>query len=285
MASALLDLPSDLRDRLTTGREMARRQPASVQREALATGLEPLDRLLLGGLPRGEVVEMRGARSSGRFSCVLALLGTVLATGEVAALIDLGDQLSPSRARRREIDLERLLWIRPRDLREALSAAEILLSGRFPLVVLDLGIPPVPGGRGREASWRRLARAARRGGGSLLVSSPYRVTGSNASEVLELHRGSFLWRGTGSRPRLGAGLEVRVERSKSRREPRGARARLRLWSEEEAAYYLGGSKTDPSPELDSGTDRRPGSSLLGSLRSRGDSRDSLLPHRKGSDSA
>ncbi|MDX1632487.1 MAG: hypothetical protein R3234_11530, partial [Thermoanaerobaculia bacterium] len=66
MASALPDLPSDLRDRLTTGREMARRQPAAIQQETLATGLEPLDRLLPGGLPRGEVVEIRGERSSGR---------------------------------------------------------------------------------------------------------------------------------------------------------------------------------------------------------------------------
>jgi hypothetical protein len=202
--------------------------------------MEALDRLLSGGVPRGDVVEIRGARSSGRFSCVQALLATTIATGEVAALVDLGDQLSPDAARGHGIDLERLLWVRPRHLREALSAVEILLSSRFPLVVVDLGVPPIPGGRGAEASWLRLARAARRDAGALVVSSPYRVTGSAAGEVIDLARGTFRWRRTELSPVLPAGLTIHAERSKSRREPRAERADLSLWTPEEAGLWVTG---------------------------------------------
>jgi hypothetical protein len=224
---------------LVTARELARRKADPVQVDVLPTGMEALDRLLSGGVPRGDVVEIRGARSSGRFSCVQALLATTIATGEVAALVDLGDQLSPDAARGHGIDLERLLWVRPRHLREALSAVEILLSSRFPLVVVDLGVPPIPGGRGAEASWLRLARAARRDAGALVVSSPYRVTGSAAGEVIDLARGTFRWRRTELSPVLPAGLTIHAERSKSRREPRAERADLSLWTPEEAGLYLG----------------------------------------------
>ena len=244
-----------LRRKLTTARELAKRKADPVQTEVLPTGLAGLDRLLSGGVPRGEVVELKGVRSSGRFSCVLALLATTIGAGEVAALVDLGDQLAPGQAREHGIDLERLLWVRPRHLREALSAAEILLSSRFPLVVLDLGVPPVPGGRGAEASWLRLARAARRDDGALLVSSPYRVTGSAASEVVDLAPGTFRWRKDGASPALPAGLVVHAERAKSRRRPRIERTELSLWTREEAEMYL--RRDDDLEDVGAATRRSP----------------------------
>src|SRR6185295_20261452 len=41
-------------------------RPRGESRERLATGVEPLDRLLPGGLPKGKLVELAGRRSSGR---------------------------------------------------------------------------------------------------------------------------------------------------------------------------------------------------------------------------
>ena len=48
----------------------------------LPTGIDPLDRLISGGLPRGRLTELVGRRSSGRFSIVLAALASATSAGE-----------------------------------------------------------------------------------------------------------------------------------------------------------------------------------------------------------
>ncbi len=145
---------------LRTGRqllEIRKDQPAD---QLAPTAWPALDRLLCGGLRRGALVELVGPTSSGRFSLVLGALAAATARAEPAALVDLGDGLDPRLAEEAGIDLERLLWVRPRHLREALLATETILAAGLPLVALDLGLPPIPGGRGAEAGWLRLARTA-----------------------------------------------------------------------------------------------------------------------------
>ena len=124
----------------------------------------------------------------------------------------------------------RLLWARPRAVREALAATEAALTGGLSLVVLDLGLPPLPGGRGAEAMWLRLARSARQHDALLVVASPYRVAGPAASTVLELSRGHALWSGTGAAPRLLEGANGRLTLTKAHRllAPHGERLRLAL---------------------------------------------------------
>src|SRR4051794_25777702 len=65
-------LPEELKARVRSARELGRDMREAEPEEApLSTALPALDRLLRGGLPRGQMVEMIGARSSGRFSAVL----------------------------------------------------------------------------------------------------------------------------------------------------------------------------------------------------------------------
>lgn len=191
--------------------------PAATAPAALPASAEIAD-LLAGGLPRGRLVEMVGGRSSGRFSAVLATLAAATAAGEAAALVDLGDGLDPQATEALGMDLRRLLWVRPPDLKQALACAEILLGGGFPLVALDLGSPPVRGGRGLEAAWVRLARAAQAHRAALLVASPYRVSGTAAAIVLQAARGRVLWRGAedGGAPWLLDGLSCRLAVEKER---------------------------------------------------------------------
>ncbi len=196
--------------RLASGRELVQRRAARPQTELLSTGLPSFDRLLDGGMPRGCLVELTGRRSSGRFAAVLAALAATTARGEAAALVDLGASLEPAVAADAGAMLERLLWVRPGHLKQAALGAEMLLATGFTLVILDLGSPPVPGGRGPEAVWLRLARAAASHGAALLVSSPYRVSGTAAAAVLEIARGHPVWRGRGRSPRLLAGLRARM---------------------------------------------------------------------------
>jgi hypothetical protein len=140
----------------------------------------------------------------------------------VAAFVDLGDGLDPAAARDAGVELERLLWLRPRHLPQALLSAEILTTTGFPLVALDLGVPPVPHGRiaapSARAAWLRLARAAGAHRTAILLSSPYRTSGSAASEVLDVR--SAATRRSEPAPALVLGLEARLTLEKARRRPR-----------------------------------------------------------------
>ena len=214
---------------------------AAHEREGLLpTSLPAVDELLSGGLARGETIEAVGWRSSGRFSMVLSTLAATTQSGEQAALIDLGDHLDPEAATLAGVDLERMLWMRPEHIKQALSCAELVLSTGFPLVIVDVGTPPLPGGRGPESAWLRLQRSAIDHDCALLISSPYRVTGTAAQAVLELHRGLGGWLGRGHSPRLLASLQGEVELAKARL-PRLRRARLKRLRAANGALTRGSS--------------------------------------------
>jgi len=240
-----------LRRRLTTGRELIRRRAAEDRPPPLPTALPELDRLLGGGLARGELVELTGGRSCGRFSILLATLTGAADAGESAALIDLGDGLQPMDLLAAGARLDRLLWLRPRSVKQALAGAEMLLTGGFPLVIVDLGLPPVPGGRGPAAAWLRLARTAERHGGALLVSSPYRVSGTAAATVLTADGRRLFGRATGpggAQP-LVRGLDTALHLEKTRRRPATPEERLRLLTADTLAYRsLPGEDQEHAPE-------------------------------------
>lgn len=208
---ARLDAP--LASRLRTARELAAAHPAP-EPAPWSAAVPELAALVPGGLPRGALTELAGRRSSGRLGLVVALLAAATGAGENAALVDLGDALDPQSAAAVGVTLERLLWVRPRNLAEALTAAEAVIGGGFPLVVVELGLPPVPGGWGAEAQWLRLARAAREGGGVLLVSTPTRRCGVATTTALVLQAPRARWSGVAPGPRLLDGIASRLALAK-----------------------------------------------------------------------
>jgi hypothetical protein len=150
------------------------------------TGLPELDRLLGGGIPRGSLSEITGPACCGRTSLALALLATTTASGHLAAVLDVADAFDPPSAAAAGIELDRLLWVRPPGLREALRSAEhVLAAGGFALALLDLGhdgaAPPVP-----TATWTRLRRLAAGRDAALVVLGRQRLAGSLADLALEL---------------------------------------------------------------------------------------------------
>jgi hypothetical protein len=169
--------------------------------------LPALASLFPAGLPRGELVEITGRRSAGRFGLALSLLAAATDAGESAALVDLGDALDPQQAVLCGVELTRLLWARPRSSQQALAAAEALVGGGFPLVVVDLA----------DSHWLRLARAAQEARTLVVVSAPYRVGGVAAGVALDLGRPRMRWLGSGREPRLLAGVEARLEAVKPHR--------------------------------------------------------------------
>ncbi|MEM8932273.1 MAG: hypothetical protein AAGE94_13915, partial [Acidobacteriota bacterium] len=120
-------LPADLARTLRTGRQMIDDRRDRPEGEHIPTGAPPLDRLLRGGITRGSTVELVAWGSSGRFSAVVGTLAAATSRGDAAALVDLGDALDPQSARAAGVELERLLWTRPRTLKEALLAAEAVI--------------------------------------------------------------------------------------------------------------------------------------------------------------
>ncbi len=216
---------------LGLGAKLHRASDLSTCRQTSPSPLAPCldsERLLAGGLPRGKLVELAGRRSSGRFSIGLAALASVTSTGEPAALVDLGEHLDPQAAAEAGVDLELLLWVRPRRVKEALASAEMLLSAGFPLVVADFGLSP-PGSRYvPDAAWLRLARTAQARDSALLLLTPWRMSGIAADAVLTADSPRPLWQGSGQSPRLLTALSSRLTLQKLARTTPGTSQTLRL---------------------------------------------------------
>ncbi len=223
-------LDESLRHRITSAAELQRGH-SHQRREALPTTVAPLDRILDGGLARGELTEISGTRSSGRFSTVLAALAAVTSSGEPAVLIDHGDHFDPEHAAAAGVELDRLLWIRPPSVRDAVHAAELVIATGFPLVVVELGVQ-LRGRRVADASWVRLARAAASYGCALFVSTPFHLTATAPEAVVKSSHGKALWKGVGRSPRILTGVESELVVEKHRRHRPGAKEMLRLAASE-----------------------------------------------------
>lgn len=203
-------------------RQVANREPSSI----LPTTLGGLDTLLGGGLPRGKMVELIARRGAGRFSVVLSALVAATSMGEAAALIDLGDHFDPQIAEVDGVDLRRLLWVRPRTVKEAVMSAEMITAAGFQLVIIDMGLHPLRGKRAPEAAWVRLGRTAETTRAALLVSSPYPLTGTASEAVLKGSAARTKWIGSGKGPRLLEAIDVQLTLEKHRHLKPGARTHV-----------------------------------------------------------
>lgn len=212
--------------KVRSGAEMLRHVFRSDQPAVVPTTLGALDTLLGGGLPRGKVVELVSRRAAGRFSIVLSALVAGTTMGEAVALVDLGDHFDPQLAEANGVDLRRLLWVRPRTVKEAVMSAEMVTATGFQLVVIDAGLHPVRGRRAPEAAWVRLARTAETSGTAMLVSSPYPLTATASEAVIKANVARAKWIGSGSSPRLLAGVAMNLTLEKHRHLKPGASAKV-----------------------------------------------------------
>src|SRR5262249_11968931 len=138
------------------------------------SGVASLDARLGGGLPRGHLSEIVGARSTGRTSLLLRLLASATARGELVAVIDALDMFDVESAAAAGVDLARLLWIRghvvpnpglcadlnQRALEQAIRAFTLVLqAGNFGMVVFDVAEAPAQAVRRLPfTTWLRLQR-------------------------------------------------------------------------------------------------------------------------------
>jgi hypothetical protein len=142
--------------------------------EFASTGHAALDARLQGGVPRGQVSELIGPRSSGRTSLLALMLAAATRRGELVALVDALDMFDVESAAAVGIDLDRLLWIRgfvvpnpglcrdlnQRALIQAIRAFTLVLqAGQFGLVAFDVGEAPAEAIRRLPfTTWLRVQR-------------------------------------------------------------------------------------------------------------------------------
>jgi recombination protein RecA len=114
--------------------------------QGISTGSLALDIALGGkGLPRGRIIEIFGAESSGKTSIALHTVANAQKAGGVAAYIDTEHALDPSWAKRLGVKLEDLLVSQPGCAEEALRIAELLVkSNAVDCIVIDSVAALVP---------------------------------------------------------------------------------------------------------------------------------------------
>src|SRR5687768_330697 len=155
--------------------------------EPVALGSARLDRLLGGGIPRGQVVEVSGATSSGKATLAFAVCQRALERGQAAAWVDPTGGFWPLVAVEQGIPTEKLLVVRVAGTTSALRAAHILLSssGAVAVVVVDLPAAASP----RERELVALQRLAERSSTALLflTARPRTAASLGAQVALRLH--------------------------------------------------------------------------------------------------
>ncbi len=108
-ASALrLQIESTLAQRIPSALTSA---PKMI-RPLAASGIQPLDDMLGGGLPIGGISELVGPECSGRTSAAVSFLAHMTQAAKVCAWIDVSNAFDPVSAAAAGVDLARLLWVR-----------------------------------------------------------------------------------------------------------------------------------------------------------------------------
>src|SRR2546427_735342 len=179
-----------LRSQLETA--LAGRLPApfarrSIQAETAPFNIAEIDKLT-GGLPHGGLTEISGPFSSGRATLLLSALASRTAHAHVCALVDGRDNFDPYSAEAAGVKLERLLWVRCRNIDQCLQATDLLLQGGgFGLIALDLSVLPPQAVRHVPLNvWFRFRRAVENTSTILLLLDQESNAGSCASLVLRL---------------------------------------------------------------------------------------------------
>lgn len=205
-------------------------RPAAEGRPALPLGRADLDAALGGGLPRGELSEIAGARSSGRTTLMSAALASATTRGELAGLVDALDRFDIESAASAGVRLPNLLWVRgpaasvegmagraPGDgvlwtaVERAVKAFTLVLeSCAFGLAICDLAdVPPPVLRRLPFTTWFRLARLIEGGSTAALLVAPERLGRSPGGVTIALGNRHLAWRGASDRARLFDGIAPR----------------------------------------------------------------------------
>jgi hypothetical protein len=205
-------------------------------RPALETSVAPsaverLDRCLQGGVPRGQLSEIVGPRSSGRTTLLLQLLAAATRRDEIAAIVDTFDCLDVASVASAGVELDRLMWIRghsspaslvDRGIERALKALNLVLqAGGFGVAAIDFADAPLAAlNRIPFTTWLRIQRTIEGSDTACILVGPRPLARSAGGVTLSL-TGCPQWHGVGDRSRRLTGFELVVRVISPRRRTGG----------------------------------------------------------------
>ena len=188
------------------------------------TDVAALDACLRGGLPRGQLCEIAGPRSSGRLTVLLQLMAAAVRRGEIVAFVDTFDRFDVASAVAAGVDLTRVLWIRGQSIARTQGAASasleraidralkslnlVLQAGGFGVVAIDLADVPLPAlTRIPFTTWLRVQRTIEGSDTACVLVTPEPMARSAGGLTLTLGA-EAQWRGDADRSRRLIGIDV-----------------------------------------------------------------------------
>ncbi|MDP2910487.1 MAG: recombinase RecA [bacterium] len=129
----------EIKQRFGEGAIMKLKDTAKVDVDVISTGSISLDSILgIGGVPRGRVIEIFGAESTGKTTVALHICAEAQKKGGTAAFIDAEHALDPDYAERLGVNINDLLISQPDSGEQALQIVEALVSsGGIDVIVID----------------------------------------------------------------------------------------------------------------------------------------------------
>lgn len=114
--------------------------------DTISTGSINLDKALgIGGLPRGRIIEIYGAESSGKTTMSLHVIAEAQKAGGIAAFVDAEHALDPIYAKALGVNIDELLISQPDNGEQALDIVDMLVrSGAIDIIVVDSVAALVP---------------------------------------------------------------------------------------------------------------------------------------------
>jgi len=136
---ALTGALNEIKERFGEGAIMTMREIHAVNVDVIPTGSIAMDLALgVGGMPRGRIVEIYGAESSGKTTLSLHVLAEAQKKGGTCAFIDAEHAMDPDYAARLGVNVDDLLISQPDSGEQALQIVETLVkSEKIDVIVVD----------------------------------------------------------------------------------------------------------------------------------------------------
>src|SRR5581483_6886555 len=130
---------NEIKERFGEGSIMKLSETGKVNVDAIPTGSIAMDVALgVGGMPRGRIIEIYGAESSGKTTLCLHVVAEAQKKGGVCAYIDAEHAMDPDYAKRLGVNIDELLISQPDSGENALQIVETLVNTKnVDVIVVD----------------------------------------------------------------------------------------------------------------------------------------------------